>query len=536
MKKYLMFALLFTCFTLCGSAGVRYVNFSHLEKAKMSPSLVKKPHADHSMTAGNSLQTNLHERNLSSNPLARKSLRDFSPSDFIGTRIAAMELYDYLEDGSVDSICTNVGWEVQLNPWYDDEEGIVDDVYCMTDYSDFYTVNYSTIPVGIDYESRQACLYFYEVISYGLSQTIGNVLHEKIISVYLLPEEFLYDDTGDEWPEYIEGAVYDDGTVAFGGGFVYYTQQILTKRRASNNVLISSDTVYSVSPVYRNLCLLIPNGVHNFTTSDETHSGLTSSSANQTLHLETVFARDKDFDVVGTSGYGGAIGTPIDPRPIKPGKIWHGDGNLRGQSPGINGNRTRLTMSNGTYSVPVYMYQADDGTLYVYNLYGSGLVENHMVLSNNGTMSFPGQQIGFDSESNAGIFNCMETFTGELSRWSITLGNVGVAAPDSVTWDATSLYTENGLMDYKYENNALYFTNGEQFVIPGPDLPPLTPGDANNDGDITLLDVVVMIDHLLSDDFDPNDGFNLDAADVNEDGAFSVLDVSLLIDQLLSAD
>lgn len=60
--------------------------------------------------------------------------------------------------------------------------------------------------------------------------------------------------------------------------------------------------------------------------------------------------------------------------------------------------------------------------------------------------------------------------------------------------------------------------------------PPVTIGDVNNDGDVTIADVTALIDYLLTNDATD---INLAAADVNEDGDVTIADVTALIDFLL---
>ena len=58
-------------------------------------------------------------------------------------------------------------------------------------------------------------------------------------------------------------------------------------------------------------------------------------------------------------------------------------------------------------------------------------------------------------------------------------------------------------------------------------------GDVNNDGSVSISDVTVFIDYLLSGDVV---SISLTGADVNRDGSVSISDVTLLIDYLLNGD
>lgn len=61
----------------------------------------------------------------------------------------------------------------------------------------------------------------------------------------------------------------------------------------------------------------------------------------------------------------------------------------------------------------------------------------------------------------------------------------------------------------------------------------MLPGDANDDGVITIADVTTLIDYLLSNE---DGSIRMDNADVNDDGEVTIADVTELIDKLLSSD
>lgn len=77
------------------------------------------------------------------------------------------------------------------------------------------------------------------------------------------------------------------------------------------------------------------------------------------------------------------------------------------------------------------------------------------------------------------------------------------------------------------------YQNAEQwkefFSING-SLSTTTPGDANGDGNITMSDVVSVINYIMET---PLDGFTFDAADMNGDSRVTLADVVLLIDNIL---
>ena len=63
--------------------------------------------------------------------------------------------------------------------------------------------------------------------------------------------------------------------------------------------------------------------------------------------------------------------------------------------------------------------------------------------------------------------------------------------------------------------------------------PEVLLGDVDDDGKISIADVVTLIDYLLYGD---ESLLNMDAADVDQDGGITIADVTELIDMLLSRE
>ena len=55
-------------------------------------------------------------------------------------------------------------------------------------------------------------------------------------------------------------------------------------------------------------------------------------------------------------------------------------------------------------------------------------------------------------------------------------------------------------------------------------------GDINNDGNIDVLDVVILVNYILN-----GDTSELDGADINNDGVINVLDIVALVNIILSS-
>ena len=190
-----------------------------------------------------------------------------------------------------------------------------------------------------------------------------------------------------------------------------------------------------------------------------------------------------------------------------------------------NGKHEFVNESNGeTRSCDVYMYQSND-TVYVMNLYGYGYGENYMVVTEEGTMSYPQQPlrdiVNADYPGGDGMWYNNSVVDGQT-----VAGNEGEVTPEAITWGLTRPGDKDGLW-YGWDNNRLYFTDGQSFVLPVTTL----RGDVNSSGTVEIADVTSLIDALLSGD---QSLINIKNSDVNLDGEITIGDVTLLIDFLLS--
>jgi len=200
---------------------------------------------------------------------------------------------------------------------------------------------------------------------------------------------------------------------------------------------------------------------------------------------------------------------------------------------------------NKHYQNDAYMYQYDDTTAIVWNLWQFGSRGVEMYIHEDGTMLFPAYQIvgtgdiddlqaqysSYDWET-AGYYylNCDTASTSE------TGDTYGTVTANTIEWPATEwhrLCYLNGtgyvMSYYPMTNNVLTFTNGDQFVFPTE--PEGLRGDVNDDKAVNIQDVTALIDFLLSGDFD---SVNYDNSDANLDGTVNIQDVTALIDYLLS--
>lgn len=204
-----------------------------------------------------------------------------------------------------------------------------------------------------------------------------------------------------------------------------------------------------------------------------------------------------------------------------------------------------------------YMYQYDDTTAAVFNLYGMGMPGIAMNIYPDGTMKYELNQ--YLSEMGPATRNYYANYYGAAYNWDQThyywpvamddetLEEVedevkyGTVEPTAIKWGAMGyvlpgiVRVADGAMmqlgSYPFTNNVLAFTDGSEFVLGGE--PQFILGDVNRDGIVNIEDLANLVDHLLKSDFDDADNFSPDAADVDESGDISIADVPVLIDMLL---
>ena len=184
-----------------------------------------------------------------------------------------------------------------------------------------------------------------------------------------------------------------------------------------------------------------------------------------------------------------------------------------------NGKHEFVCQEDGTTkTVDVNIRQSGD-TVWVTNLYGYGAPEAYMLLSEDGTMSYPSQMLrdipNEQSPSGSGM-------------WVNMGGNTGNVTADAITWGLTTP-SDNAQTWAGWDSNRLYYTDGTQFDIPGAET--FLRGDVDNNGEVKIADVTALINYLLSGDAS---SINLQAADCDQNGEIKIADVTALINYLLS--
>ncbi|MBR4828255.1 MAG: hypothetical protein IKZ92_00415 [Muribaculaceae bacterium] len=581
-------------------------------------------------------------------------------NDLTGCRIATVDLCDWTwndADGtfSVEKVPFNSGWMTTFTPSANSGDG---HVVIEGFYGDI------SLPVAVDYHASKVTLKAGVSLAIVVSfEQQGEIQIKREQNVYVVPEECLWSDDADLAD--INGMIDNDGSIMFDTGFSLYIEEVATSINRETQAVVSTDTIGALSLIFRNMCLRMPNGVHEFTREDQkvtlsedAWKGIKDElfcASSVEEGSESVFpgwAKVTDLRPNGPKGTGGS-GKPIKPikpengrerltednstsnnntpfnkvivdslahvhnllvdslrhvlgqvsmknrfgpgpvgssvgKPIKPGD-GSGGGDFMGNNtsshntsfgrvihlhdslihvesrvfrtidlgPGtgtlgvgkpikpVDGSGGEDIMGNDSswenlhnhlsgntsvrkpgqdssgdnkYQVPVYMYQTEDGDLYVYNMYGMGCVRNYMNIHSDGTMTCPVQTIGYDDENGESLLNC----STDVETWNtLTLGNRGETTPDCIEWDVTIPCAQSGLLSTMFTGNKLYYTNGDQFVIPAA---ASNLWDLNNDGMVNISDVTDLIDHLL----------NGKKSDVNGNATdFSITDVTDLIDMLL---
>ena len=201
-----------------------------------------------------------------------------------------------------------------------------------------------------------------------------------------------------------------------------------------------------------------------------------------------------------------------------------------------------------TADVECYMYQSDDTTAMVWNIYGLGMRGVRANLHADGTMQIPIQVAAHRDVSSYAANRPQYDWTGAekfyIMQYDVEADNfiqepvVGTCSTTGLKWDcATSMGdlisdangTYFGVYFYPWTNNEINFYDGNEFVLPTEPEPQGLRGDVNDDGQVDPADIAALINYLLN-----GTECNLDNADCNLDGGVDPADIAALINFLLS--
>ena len=417
MKK---FFITLVCASLAISvfAGVSRLSRSDLKNTTVIAGHVSNVTPASSTGSAQSLQQFMRERQLG------VSGKSFSRELSFGAKIASVDAYNFEWDNETgtaqidESACAMMGRYCTLTS-SSSSSGNVNLSYF---YGDF------AIPCNIDFTTRvltiKTCeplnrmdsLSYFDPNSSVYKSPMSPSLKTKghtYWTLYAVPLSWLMGD--DNCEEYIYGQVNDHGTITFYDDFAFVVE-------TSSDGEVS----WSLSPIFKNLTLLTPNGTHEF---DYTR-------------LSSV--EDPYQDGLGCGG--------LVPRPHKPGSskpISTGPVSPRPIAPRPNSINACSTLNTGalvtttTHELqPVYMYWADATTLTVYNLFGMGLRCNMEIDKNDGTMQLAQQQI----------------FNNGLGLVLYNRSCSGIGSQDSVTWNLTETIGSVSVFSPEFNSNVLRFT------------------------------------------------------------------------------
>lgn len=458
MKKICLLIILCTSIALSVVAGTSPIT-NHKHPSRELMNRVKASQLpDKAAVASTGIHKLMRERGLTpgDNPLMRKAPNRLTADDMDGLRIASLECLNFDENYALENSPFYLGWKAHVNSFEDsfgDTYLQIDSIYGALD-----------IYVELDAEAQEAKLYYGCFYDNSVSRLEGRCRYDTLSAVYIL-----------DWEEFTEGnlvpcnvgSIYDDGSIVFKGDFLFMFYEETTQTDIITHQ-VTGDTTCVVSPVIHDMMLLAPNAIHRY----EVKNSLNHLTLHD-LDLLDMLVVSHETDGWGyvwgsgwadINGHGGIIGKPIDPRPIK-------SGSLRISKPVCPEGASDEPMDTepgvlrslqpNKYNEPVYMYQLNGSIVAVYNLYGTGIVENYMYLHEDGTLDFPAQVIAHGDDTESIIYNC------SYVNGSFAPGCSGSYTVDSILWEDTypiDILDDVGSSVKVFTNNILYFTDGTQFV------------------------------------------------------------------------
>ena len=517
--KHLFFVFVCACMALAAVAGVPKQDAARLRQALKNGPVIDAT----KMGEGKSGQVSFHqfmrEHNVNpgDNRITKNAPRRQSADSLNGGRIISAEVWPLKSDNGeliVGDTAFSMGWNASISY-------AVDSYFIDGFYGD------CSMPIYMDGDIPYiyTCTIKDELIEGQITGTSLLTRTDTLTWAMCIVDDNYWED---EDVELQPGTIYDDGSILFPNHYYVYYEKIVNKyriRRSDGAIvgLLSTDTTAVVSPVYNNIYLLNSNGIHECDYMALHHHVYSRDSLDfSRLDLVSLLVQGDDsgsggsgssyvltdiFDVDGTSG--------LHPRPIGP---------RRGLTR-VGGDpwdaASTFYLQNGSIQAPVYMFQLDESTICVYNLYGVGYTASIMTLHPNGSVTMPSQVMLY---SGADFYNCSP------QEGYLQFGNTGALVNDSIEWgliipcSLTSEYT------YNFDNNRLYLTDGSHFELP------LLLRDVNRDRMLTVADVSSLINHVLNSDLALSPNFDPTAADVNNDGEVTIADITLLIHVLLSGE
>lgn len=568
MMKY-FYTLLFASLALNIFAGVPRLSRSDLQQATIIAEHLPDASSMADAEKVQSLKQFMQEHNLSSQDIILNSSLSPNPHSLnvegIGEdRIASADAYDFF--WSNDTITVNDSSDTSLGGYcHITRSPATGEVY-FSFYYDIFKIpmetdsiaNSATIKAGLPLASATTTERS-DLWDIWPDRIVSRPNHVVVVwTLFAVPLSCLM---GNDNYKDIYGHVEEDGTIKFNDDFA-----LLLKATIGGEV-----RGWYLSPIFKDLTLLRPNGSHSFDFSkpyvDEHgfgHGGLVPRKPGKPVSsiivnlIDTGENYENEYNLVIRTGSGGSIADSV------------------------------VTSHE---QVPVYVCMPDDTTLMVYNLFGLGN-RCYLKIDNNGNIYLPRQEVYNDGQGtiyyndertchgqNYSIYWMRTKMHDEYGNYQFSFDFNYLIFTDSMPPKPTishlvndtqvlisvfsmppyevHLYQYDNMNDSFYEiNNSVSFPRknepypihlaaqyydplshvyGEMvwfdYEVPALGAPIISlRGDVNDDQDVNISDVTSMIDGLLSGNWDNG---NYDNADCNQDGEVNISDVTALIDYLL---
>ena len=490
------------------------------------------------------------------NLLLKKAPRRSGSENVSGDKIAFMNCYEYNYDNDAIELSKNYyggGWDVFM-------ESIDDDVY-----NAYLYYGYLPVPVYVDSrndvaEMEMGCMggwQWCDTTSTGLGTRKTYYVNDTTQYLFIVDEAWLMGES-EEFTN-INGTIYEDGTLFFPDGYVFYTIDFVTTTKLNYKqelVSVSNDTIESFSPFYRNTYLMTPTAVHSYDVKyDENDFEHYDDNVYMYQYDDTTAVVWNLWQMGGQGNFmfiheDGSMTLPIGQvvgtddvdylEEAYPGYDW---------SEGYDIVVVNYDELNDTYSVEditgtvsheniswdgsiLWRYCIYDGEYYVLQYYP--FVNNELTFTN-GEIFLLGHAekptiISEIYEDYALVTAAAESencivylFDGEGNM----IDNPAVIARTSEDQELTfyAVGMEYGKNQSEISVMNLFIPALEKFTM---------IGDVDNDGKLGLNDIITLIDHLLTDNWEDLPGFNSQAADVNQDGCCNLQDVVELVNLIMN--
>ena len=228
-----------------------------------------------------------------------------SAGNVAGARICLMHLWDWSEDAmghvsvSANDPFYGGGWTTTVVAGAGAGEMVFAGGLAMCDVDVPFTVNGTTVTLKVGDEPFATVSGSKTTTAGGVTTTVDSTLY-----YYVVNEDWLvnYGDLAD-----VHGTVLDDGTIVFNEGFAYYIEhEVTTTVTAGGKTQTFNDSSFEISLLIRDLQLLVPNGVHEFTDQNgQIHSvDVVLRQSNDTVYVTNLWGMgwQEDYMLLAEGG------------------------------------------------------------------------------------------------------------------------------------------------------------------------------------------------------------------------------------------